>query len=85
MLDNDFRKVVLDNIEAAAVRLIVGYMSMDVLPDKDRAMFALALLRYKKAPRSRRPSNERGKRDTEDETDLSEFSEEQLKRLEPDD
>jgi hypothetical protein len=81
MLDNDFRKVVLDNIEAAAVRLIVGYLAMDVVPDKERAMFALALLRYKKTPKSARPPNGRGKRDAEDETDLEEFSEEQLKRL----
>ncbi len=81
MLVKEYREMVLDNIEAGAVRLIIGYMSMDVLPDKDRAMFALALLRYKKSPGSK-SSTSGGKRDNEDETDLAEFSKDQLKRLE---
>ncbi|KKK89437.1 hypothetical protein LCGC14_2733110, partial [marine sediment metagenome] len=48
--------------------------------DKDKAMVALALLRMNKvAPTPARAGVSR--RDTEDETDLDEFSEDQLKRL----
>jgi hypothetical protein len=82
LLESDFRQILLENAAGAAIRIIVGYLTSEHY-DKDKAMVALALLRMNKPPTPTR--NGGRKRDTEDETDLSEFSEEQLKRLEPDD
>ena len=78
LLEPDFRQVLLDNVAGAALRVIVGYLTGEHT-DKDKAMVALALLRMNKpvsAPRRNGPH-----RLTEDETDIGEFSEDQLKRL----
>jgi hypothetical protein len=79
LLESDFRQILLENAAGAAIRIIVGYLTGEHY-DKDKAMVALALLRMNKPPKPQ--GNGRGKRDTEDETDLEEFSEDQLKRLE---
>ena len=82
LLDEDFCQILRENVQGAALRIIVGYLT-DEHADKDKAMVALALLRMNK-PGSP-PRNGGRKRDTEDETDLEEFTSEQLKRLKPDD
>ncbi len=78
LLEADFRQILLENAAGAAIRIIVGYLTGEHY-DKDKAMVALALLRMNRPPKTQ--GNGRGKRDTEDETDLEEFSEDQLKRL----
>ncbi len=80
LLDEDFCRILRENAAGAAIRIIVGYLTGEHY-DKDKAMVALALLRMNKPPAPTGKGG--GKRDTEDETDLSEFSEEQLKRLKP--
>ncbi len=77
MLEDGFRKILRENASGAALRIVVGYLTNEH-SDKDRAMVALALLRMNKGAASPRGN---GRRDAEDETDLGEFSEEQLKRL----
>ncbi len=79
LLDEDFCQILRENAAGAAIRIIVGYLTGEHF-DKDKAMVALALLRMNK-PVSTPRGNGRRKRDTEDETDLDEFSEDQLKRL----
>ena len=78
LLEADFRQILLENAAGAAIRIIVGYLTGEHY-DKDKAMVALALLRMNKPVPNGRQS--RGKTVTEDETDLDEFSEDQLKRL----
>ena len=78
LLESDFRQILLENATGAAIRIIVGYLTGEHY-DKDKAMVALALLRMNKPPAPTR--NGGRKRDTEDDTDLDEFSEDQLKRL----
>ena len=78
LLDEDFCRILRENAAGAAIRVIVGYLTGEHY-DKDKAMVALALLRMNKPPKP--PGNGRGKRDTEDEPDLTEFSEDQLHRL----
>ncbi len=78
LLETDFRQILLENAAGAAIRIIVGYLIGEHY-DKDKAMVALALLRMNKTPAPTR--NGGRKRDTEDETDLDGFSEDQLKRL----
>ena len=81
LLDEDFCQVLRENVQGAALRIIIGYLT-DEHADKDKAMVALALLRMNKTPSSGRQS--RGKQDPEDGTDLGGFNEDQLKRLEGD-
>ena len=78
LLDEDFCQVLRENVQGAALRIIIGYLT-DEHADKDKAMVALALLRMNK-PVS--PRTGRNKPVSEDETDLAGFNEEQLKRLE---
>ncbi len=78
LLESDFRQILLENAAGTAIRIIVGYLTGEHY-GKDKAMVALALLRMNKPVAPIR--NGRGKRDTEDETDIDGFSEEQLKRL----
>ena len=78
LLDEDFCQILRENAAGAAIRIIVGYLTGEHF-DKDKAMVALALLRMNK-PVSPPRKGER-KPVSEDETDLDEFSEEQLKRL----
>ena len=78
LLDEDFCRILRENAAGAAIRIIVGYLTGEHY-DKDKAMVALALLRMNKPVAPIRSG--RGKRDTEDETDLTEFSEDQLHRL----
>ncbi|KKM79029.1 hypothetical protein LCGC14_1353930 [marine sediment metagenome] len=83
LIDPEFRQIFVVNLGGAALRIIGGYLT-DEHSDKDKAMVALALLRMNKPPPA--PTrNGRGKRDTEDETDIDGFSEDQLRRLEGDD
>ena len=78
LLDEDFCQVLRENVQGAALRIIIGYLT-DEHADKDKAMVALALMRMNKpAPSGRK------KPMSEDETDLDGFNEEQLKRLEGD-
>ncbi len=77
LLDEDFCQILRENAAGAAIRIIVGYLTGEHY-DKDKAMVALALLRMNK-PVS--PRNGPNKPVSEDETDLEEFSEDQLKRL----
>ncbi len=77
-LDPDFCLVLRENAAGAAIRILIGYLTKEN-EDKDRAMVALALLRMNKPPTP--PRNGGRKRDTEDDTDIEEFSVEQLKRL----
>jgi hypothetical protein len=80
LLDPDFCQLLRDNAAGAALRIIIGYLAGEHA-DKDKAMVALALLRMNKtAPASPRRNGPR--RETEDETDIDGFTEEQLKRLE---
>ncbi len=78
-LDPDFCLVLRENATGAAIRILVGYLTGEN-SDKDRAMVALALLRMSKTP-GPNGRQSRGKRDTEDDTDIEEFSVDQLKRL----
>jgi len=78
LLDKDFCSLLRDNAGGAALRILVGYLTGEN-EDKDRAMVALALLRMNKPPPL--PRGNGRKRDSEDETDIDEFSEDQLKRL----
>jgi hypothetical protein len=77
-LDPEFCLLLRENAAGAAIRILIGYLTNEN-DDKDRAMVALALLRMNKPPKPQ--GNGRGKRDTEDETDIDEFSADQLKRL----
>ena len=77
-LDNEFCQILRENAAGAATRILIGYLTGEN-DDKDRAMVALALLRMNKPPRPTRGNGKKG--DDEDETDLSEFSVDQLKRL----
>jgi hypothetical protein len=78
LLEEDFCQLLRENVQGAALRIIIGYLT-DEHTDKDKAMVALALLRMNKPLKSQ--GNGRGKRDTEDETDIDGFSKEQLERL----
>ena len=80
LLDEDFCQVLRENVQGAALRIIIGYLT-DEHADKDKAMVALALMRMNKpvSPRAGRNKPVSG-----DETDLDGFNEEQLKRLEGD-
>lgn len=78
LLEPDFRQFLLANAAGAAVRIIVGYLTGEHY-DKDKAMVALALLRMNKPVSTPRRNGPRSP--NEDETDLDEFSEDQLKRL----
>ena len=80
LLDEDFCQVLRENVQGAALRIIIGYLT-DEHADKDKAMVALALMRMNK-PVS--PRTGRNKPASEDETDLDGFNEEQRKRLEGD-
>ena len=81
LLDKEFCTLLRDNAGGAALRVLVGYLTGEN-EDKDRAMVALAVLRMNKVT----PPTPRGSRNhDEDETDIDEFSEEQLKRLAGDD
>ncbi len=82
LLDEDFCRILRENAAGAAIRIIVGYLTGEHY-DKDKAMVALALLRMNK-DKPAVPAR-RELRDTEDETDVDGFSEDQLKRLEGDD
>jgi len=78
LLDEDFCQILRENVHGAALRIVIGYLT-DEHADKDKAMVALALLRMNKpvsAPRRNGPH-----RLTEDETDIGEFSKDQLRRL----
>ena len=79
LLEEDFCQLLRENVQGAALRIIIGYL-VDEHADKDKAMVALALLRMNK-PSAPTRGNGRGRRDTEDETDIDGFSEDQLKRL----
>ncbi len=81
LLEPDFCQFLRENTSGAALRVIVGYLTGEH-QNKDKTMVALALLRMNRPVPNGRQS--RGKRDDEDETDLTEFSEDQLKRLEGD-
>ena len=78
LLDEDFCQVLRENVQGAALRIIIGYLT-DEHTDKDKAMVALALLRMNKTPPA--PKGKGRGRDTGDGTDLSGFNEAQLKRL----
>ena len=78
LLDEDFCQILRENAAGAAIRIIVGYLTGEHF-DKDKAMVALALLRMNKPLRVTGKRN--GEKVDEDETDLEEFSEDQLKRL----
>ncbi len=78
LLESDFRQILLENAAGAAIRIIVGYLTGEHY-DKDKAMVALALLRMNKPVSP--PRNGGRKPVSEDETDLEEFSVDQLKRL----
>ena len=78
LLDEDFCRILRDNAAGGALRVIVGYLTGEHY-DKDKAMVALALLRMDKT-KPAVPSR-RELRDSEDETDLGGFNEDQLKRL----
>ena len=77
-LESDFHQFMLDNLGAAALNCIRGYFSKEHA-DKDRVMVALALLRMNKPVSP--PRNGGRKPVSEDETDIDEFSVDQLKRL----
>jgi hypothetical protein len=79
-LDPEFCLLLRENAAGAAIRILIGYLTNEN-DDKDRAMVALALLRMNKPVSP--PRNGGRKPGSEDETDLEEFSEEQLTRLEP--
>ncbi len=78
LLESDFRQILLENAAGAAIRIIVGYLTGEHY-DKDKAMVALALLRMNKP----KPVvfTKKELQAYEDETNLAEFSEDQLKRL----
>jgi len=78
LLEEDFCQLLRENVQGAALRIIIGYL-VDEHADKDKAMVALALLRMNKPPAPTR--NGGRKRDTEDETNTDGFSQEQLERL----
>ena len=78
LLEADFRQILLENAAGAAIRIIVGYLTGEHY-DKDKAMVALALLRMNKPIRVTGKRN--GEKVAEEETDLEEFSVDQLKRL----
>ncbi len=80
LLEPDFCQFLRENTSGAALRVIVGYLTGEHM-NKDKTMVALALLRMN---RPQAPPKGNGRRDNEDETDLTEFSEDQLKRLEGD-
>ena len=81
LLDKEFCSLLRDNAGGAALRILVGYLTGEN-EDKDRAMVALALLRMTKPPSPRGDGKTRfAISNGEDETDIDEFSEEQLKRL----
>ncbi|KKK52595.1 hypothetical protein LCGC14_3103310 [marine sediment metagenome] len=80
MLEPVFRKILLDNMEGAALRVVQGYLSGEH-DNKDRATTALALLRLVRAKAPGRPRKDPNRRDDEEDTDLDEFSEEAIKRL----
>jgi len=78
LLDPDFCQLLRENAAGAAFRIIIGYLAGEH-SDKDKAMVALAVMRMNKT--STTPRRNGPRRTDEDETDLEEFSEEQLKRL----
>ncbi len=78
LLEPDFRQILLENAAGAAIRIIVGYLTGEHY-DKDNAMVALGLLRMNKPVSP--PRNGGRKPVSEDETDIDEFSVDQLKRL----
>ncbi len=78
LLEPDFCQLLRDNAAGAALRIIIGYLAGEH-SDKDKAMVALALLRMNKPGPNGRQS--RGRPVAKDDTDLKEFSEDQLKRL----
>ncbi len=79
LLEPDFCQLLRENVSGAALRIIVGYLTGEN-HDKDKAMVALALLRMNKAaPAAVGAAVKR--REGEDETDLDEFSEDQIRRL----
>ena len=82
LLDPEFCDLLRRNASGAALRHLVGYLAGENA-GKDRAMVALALLRMDKPKPAVTSGRER--RDSEDETDIEGFSEEQLKRLNVDD
>ena len=81
LLDPEFCRLLRENAAGAAIRIIVGYLTAEHY-DKDKAMVALALLRMNK-PVSPPPNGARGRNKpvSEGETDLDEFSEDEIKRL----
>ena len=84
LLEEDFCQLLRENVAGAALRIIIGYLT-DEHADKDKAMVALALLRMNSGGKMTRTLREnRTVIAGEDETDLQEFSEDQLKRLEGD-
>ncbi|KKL89794.1 hypothetical protein LCGC14_1911170 [marine sediment metagenome] len=80
LLEEDFCQLLRENVQGAALRIIIGYL-VDEHADKDKAMVALALLRMNKPS----PPRNGPRKPVEDETDIDGFSEDQLKRLEGDD
>jgi len=78
LLDPEFCELLRKNASGAALRHLVGYLAGEN-EDKERAMVALALLRMSRPNPTPRDGPRR--RDTEDETDVDGFSEDQLKRL----
>ena len=78
LLEEDFCQLLRENVQGAALRIIIGYL-VDEHADKDKAMVALALLRMNKPVSP--PRNGPRKPVSEDETDIAGFSKDQLKRL----
>ena len=81
LLEDDFCQLLRENVHGAALRIVIGYLT-DEHADKHKAMVALSLLRMNKPVSTAR--HKTTDRFNEDETDLEEFSEDQLKRLEGD-
>ncbi len=77
LLDADFCQLLRENVAGAALRVIVGYLTGENT-DKDKAMVALALLRMNKGEKPKPPRREDP---AEEDTDIPEFSKDQLRRL----
>ena len=83
LLDEDFCQVLRENVQGAALRIIIGYLT-DEHADKDKAMVALALLRMNKPPPSLGRRVHAAMEQANEENARAGFDEEQLKRLEGD-
>jgi hypothetical protein len=83
LLEEDFCQILRENVQGAALRIIIGYLT-DEHTDKDKAMVALALLRMNKPGPSIGQQAHAAMERVNDETALDRFSEEQRKRLEGD-